>query len=145
MKQVCIILMVDDNPADVDLAREALQGNFHRVQVESVGDGEEAMSFLNRRGIHAQKLRPDLVILDLNMPKKDGRVVLAEVKGDADLHTIPIVVFSTSRLALDIARSYELGANCYVSKPGNLKDYLAAVQSIEQFWFGSASLPRKDN
>jgi len=143
MKQVCIILMVDDNPADVDLAREALRENFHRVQMESVEDGEEAMSFLNQRGIHAQKLRPDLVILDLNLPKKDGRSVLAEVKGDADLHTIPIVVFSTSRLTSDIARSYELGANCYISKPGSLKDYFAAVQSIEQFWFGSATLPRK--
>ena len=144
MKQVCIILLVDDNPADVDLARVALQETLHRVQVESVGDGEAALSFLNRTGIHAEKLRPDLVILDLNLPKKDGRVVLAEVKGDADLHTIPIVVFSTSRLTLDIARSYELGANCYVSKPGNLKDYLSTVQSIEQFWFGSASLPRKE-
>ena len=144
MKQVCIILMVDDNPADVDLAREALRGNVHRVQVESVGDGEEAMSFLNRTGIHAEKPRPDLVILDLNLPKKDGRAVLAEVKTDADLRTIPIVVFSTSRLMPDIGRSYELGANCYVSKPGNLKDYVAAVQSIEQFWFGSARLPRKE-
>jgi two-component system, chemotaxis family, response regulator Rcp1 len=108
-----------------------------------VGDGEAALSFLNRTGIHAEKLRPDLVILDLNLPKKDGRTVLAEVKADADLHTIPIVVFSTSRSAPDIGRSYELGANCYVSKPGNLKDYLAAVRSIEQFWFGSASLPTK--
>ncbi|MGA2457988.1 MAG: response regulator [Terriglobales bacterium] len=144
MKQVRIILLVDHNPADVDLAREALQENLHGIHVESVGDGEEALSFLNRRGIHVEKLRPDLVILDLNLPKKDGRVVLAEVKGDADLHTIPIVVFSTSRLTLDIARSYELGANCYVSKPGNLKDYLSTVQSIEQFWFGSASLPRKE-
>jgi CheY-like chemotaxis protein len=143
MKQLCIILMVDDNPADVDLAREALRENFHRVQMESVGDGEEAMSFLNQSGVHAEKLRPDLVILDLNLPKKDGRVVLAEVKGDADLHTIPIVVFSTSRLTSDIARSYELGANCFVSKPGNLKDYLSAVQSIEKFWFGSATLPTK--
>jgi len=144
MKQVLMILLVDDNPADVDLAREALQGNFHRIQVESVGDGEAALAFLNRTGIHAEKLRPDLVILDLNLPKKDGRAVLAEVKGDADLHTIPIVVFSTSRSMPDIGRSYELGANCYVSKPGNLKDYLAAVQAIEQFWFGSASLPRKE-
>ncbi len=144
MKQVLIILLVDDNPADVDLVREALQGNFHRTQVESVGDGEEALSFLNRTGIHAEKPRPDLVILDLNLPKKDGRAVLAEVKTDADLRTIPIVVFSTSRSMPDIGCSYALGANCYVSKPGNLKDYLAAVQSIEQFWFGTASLPRKE-
>jgi len=145
MKQACIILLVDDSPADVDLAREALLGNLHHIQVECVGDGEAALSFLNRTGIHTKELRPDLVILDLNLPKKDGWVVLAEVKSDVDLHTIPIVVFSTSRSILDIGRSYELGANCYVSKPGNLKDYLAAVQSIEQFWFGSASLPRKEN
>ena len=144
MKQVCIILLVDDNPADVDLVREALQGNVHRIQVESVGDGEEALAFLNRRGSHVEKPRPDLVILDLNLPKKDGRAVLAEVKADAELRTIPIVVFSTSRSLLDIGRSYELGANCYVSKPGNLNDYFAAVQSIEEFWFGCASLPRKE-
>ena len=144
MKQVRNILLVDDNPADLDLAREALQENLHRIQVESVGDGEEALAFLNRRGMHAEKSRPDLVILDLNLPKKDGRAVLAAVKADADLRTIPIVVFSTSCSMLDIGRSYELGANCYVSKPGNLKDYLAAVQAIEQFWFGSASLPRKE-
>jgi two-component system, chemotaxis family, response regulator Rcp1 len=144
MKQDLMILLVDDNPADVDLAREALHGNVHHIQVESVVDGEAALSFLNRTGIHAETLRPDLVvILDLNLPKKDGRTVLAEVKADADLRTIPIVVFSTSRSVPDIGRSYELGANCYVSKPGNLKDYLAAVRSIEQFWFGSASLPTK--
>jgi chemotaxis family two-component system response regulator Rcp1 len=145
MRQDRIILLVDDNPADVDLAREALQGNFRRIQIESAEDGEEALAFLYRIGIKAKKPRPDLVILDLNLPKKDGRAVLAEVKADADLRTIPIVVFSTSRSMSDIGRSYELGANCYVNKPGNLKDYLAAVQSIEQFWFGSANLPRKEN
>jgi chemotaxis family two-component system response regulator Rcp1 len=144
MRHVCIVLMVDDNPADVDLAREALRGNVHGIQVESVGDGEEALSFLKRRGIHAAKPRPDLVILDLNLPKKDGRAVLAEVKADTSLRTIPIVVLSTSRSTPDIGRSYELGANCYVSKPGNLKDYLAAVQSIEQFWCGFVSLPGKE-
>ena len=144
MKPGRIVLLVDDNPADVDLGREALRATFDRIHVESVGDGEEALAFLKRTGIHAEKSRPDLVILDLNLPKKDGRAVLAEVKADADLRTIPIVVFSTSCSPPDIGRSYELGANCYVSKPGNLKDYLAAVQSIEQFWFGSARLPRKE-
>ena len=144
MKQVCIILMVDDNPADVDLAREALRGNVHRIQVESVGDGEEALAFLKRRGIYAEKPRPDLVILDLNLPKKDGRAVLAEAKADKSLCTIPIVVFSTSRLMLDIARCYELGANCYVSKPGNLNDYLLVVQAIDEFWFGVANVPQKE-
>jgi chemotaxis family two-component system response regulator Rcp1 len=144
MKPVLIILLVDDNPADVDLARVALQENLNRIQVESVGDGEAALAFLNHSGIHAEKPRPDLVILDLNLPKKDGRAVLAEVKTDTDLRTIPIVVFSTSRSMSDIGRSYELGANCYVSKPGNLNDYLSTVQSIERFWLGSASLPRKE-
>ncbi len=87
---------------------------------------------------------PDLVILDLNLPKKDGRAVLAETKADAELCTIPIVVFSTSRAMLDIKRSYELGANCYVSKPGNLNEYFLVMRSIEEFWFGSASLPREE-
>lgn len=144
MKRVNIILLVDDNPADVDLSREALQETLHRIQVESVGDGEEALAFLKRKGIHAEKSRPDLVILDLNLPKIDGRAVLAEIKADAHLQDIPIVVFSTSGSMPDIGRSYELGANCYISKPGNLNDYLAAVQSIERFWLGSASLPRKE-
>ena len=93
--------------------------------------------------MHAGQPRPDLVILDLNLPKKDGRTVLAELKADAGLHGIPVVVFSTSRLSSDIARSYELGANCYVSKPGNLNDYFAAVKAIEEFWFGLTSLPQR--
>ena len=112
MKQLPQVLLVDDNPANVGLARDTV--------------------------------RPDLVILDLNLPKKDGRAVLVEAKADTDLRTIPVVVFSTSQSMLDIARSYELGANCYVSKPGNLDDYFLAVQSIEEFWFGFASLPRKE-
>ena len=102
------------------------------------------MAYLNRTGQYANADRPDLLILDLNLPKKDGRAVLAEAKADACLRTIPIVVFSTSRSMLDIVRSYELGANCYVSKPGNLQAYFFAVQSIEEFWFGSASLPREE-
>jgi chemotaxis family two-component system response regulator Rcp1 len=144
MKQIRSVLLVDDNPADVDLVREALRETVFSTHVDSVGDGEEALAFLNQFGTHAEESRPDLVILDLNLPKKDGRAVLAEVKTDIDLRTIPIVVFSTSRAMSDIGRSYELGANCYVSKPGNLKDYISTVQSIEQFWLGSASLPRKE-
>jgi len=144
MKQLPQVLLVDDNPADVGLAREALAGGKHPSCISNVVDGEEAMAFLNRAGQYANAVRPDLVILDLNLPKKDGRAVLAEAKADKALRAIPIVVFSTSRSMLDIARSYELGANCYVSKPGNLKDYFLAVQSIEEFWFGSASLPRKE-
>lgn len=144
MKRSPQVLLVEDNPADVVLAQEALAGGRHQSCVSHVADGEEAMAFLRRTGPFANTLRPDLVILDLNLPKKDGRAVLAEAKSDANLRTIPMVVFSTSRSLPDIARSYDLGANCYVSKPGNLDDYFSAVQSIEEFWFGSASLPREE-
>jgi len=144
MKQPPQVLLVDDNPADVALAREALTGCGYRSHISDVQDGEQAMAFLRRAGQYANAVRPDLVILDLNLPRKDGRAVLAEVKADADLRTIPVVVFSTSRAMLDIKRSYELGANCYVSKPGNLDEYFLVMQSIEEFWFGSASLLREE-
>ena len=144
MKPLPQVLLVDDNPADVDLAREALVGGRHHSCISTVEDGEEAMSFLRRTGRYANAVRPDLVILDLNLPRKDGRAVLEEVKAERGLHTIPVVVFSTSRAMSDIARSYELGANCYVYKPGNLEGYFQAVQAIEEFWFGSASLPREE-
>jgi two-component system, chemotaxis family, response regulator Rcp1 len=144
MKRLPQVLLVDDNPADVVLAREALAGGRHQSRISNVADGEEALAFLRRTGLFADRVRPDLVILDLNLPKKDGRAVLAEAKADANLRTIPVVVFSTSCSLLDITRSYDLGANCYVSKPGNLNDYFSAVQSIEEFWFGSASLPREE-
>ena len=143
MKEVRIVLMVDDNPADVDLAREALKGRARTSQMNTVGDGEEALAFLKKLGTHVDEPRPDLVILDLNLPKKDGRAVLREVKSDPALHGIPIVVFSTSRLSSDISKSYELGANCYVNKPGNLKEFFAAVRAIEEFWFGLSSLPQR--
>ena len=144
MKQLPQVLLVDDNPADVGLAREALAGGRHQSQISNVPDGEEAMAYLHRAGQYANAVRPDLLILDLNLPKKDGRAVLAETKADTDLRTIPVVVFSTSRSMLDIARSYELGANCYVSKPGNLNDYLLVVQAIDEFWFGVANVPQKE-
>jgi CheY-like chemotaxis protein len=144
MKPLRQVLLVDDNPADVDLAREALVGGRHHSCISNVEDGEEAMSFLRRTGRYANAVRPDLVILDLNLPRKDGRAVLEEVKAERDLRTIPVVVFTTSRAMSDIARSYELGANCYVNKPGTLEGYFQAVQAIEEFWFGSASLPREE-
>jgi chemotaxis family two-component system response regulator Rcp1 len=143
MNKLPQVLLVDDNPADVSLAREALTGGGYQSCISDVADGEQAMAFLRRAGQYANAVRPDLVILDLNLPRKDGRAVLAEAKADADLRTIPIVVFSTSRARLDIKRSYELGANCYVSKPGNLDEYFLVMQSIEEFWFGSASLLRE--
>jgi two-component system, chemotaxis family, response regulator Rcp1 len=135
------VLIVDDNPADVALVTEALAGSKHHSQIKSVGDGVEAMAFLNHREKYMNATRPDLVILDLNLPKKDGLAVLAAMKAGPDLRRIPVVIFSTSELRKDILRSYEMGANCYVRKPGNLNDFFSAVKSIEEFWFGSAVLP----
>src|SRR5271170_1785492 len=141
MNPAADVLIVDDNPADVALICEALAGSRHRSQINSVGDGVEAMAFLNHREKYVNAIRPDLVILDLNLPKKDGLAVLAAMKAAPDLRRIPVVIFSTSQLRKDIVRSYEMGANCYVRKPGNLNDFFSAVKSIEEFWFGSAVLP----
>ena len=135
------VLLVDDNPADSDLIGDVLSRSSRRFYIHSVTDGVEAIGFLRRSGKHAEALPPDLVILDLNLPMKDGRAVLAEVKADPLLKKIPITIFSTSEAPQDIIRSYELGANCYVRKPGNLSEYIAAVTSIGDFWFGSACLP----
>jgi chemotaxis family two-component system response regulator Rcp1 len=141
MKPAPDLLLVDDNPADVALVLEALAGSKYRSQMNSVGDGVEAMNFLNHRERYLNAIRPDLVILDLNLPKKGGLAVLAAMKAGPELRRIPIVIFSTSELRRDIVRSYEMGANCYVRKPGNLSDFFSAVKSIEEFWFGSVSLP----
>ncbi len=144
MNQSHQVLLVDDNPADVALAMEALAGSSFQSHISSVRDGVEALAFLNRAGAYVNAFRPDLVILDLNLPKKDGRAVLAQTKQDENLRNIPIVVFSTSQACSDIKRSYEMGANCYVHKPGNLADYFSALQTIEQFWFGCVSLPAEE-
>ena len=138
------VLLVDDNPADTDLTTEVLTRNSCPSHIHTVGDGAEAMAFLRRQGKYAGMLRPDFVILDLSLPGKDGRAVLAEVKGDLHLRKIPIAIFSTSEARQDIIRSYELGANCYVSKPGNLRDFISAVTSIGEFWFGLVHLPQEE-
>ena len=139
------VLLVDDNPADTDLTREVLARTGSPSHIHAVTDGVEAMAFLRREGKYANALLPDLVILDLSLPKKDGRSVLSEVKADPVLRKIPIAIFSTSEAQRDIVRSYELGANCYVSKPGNLQGFISAVTSIGEFWFGLARLPREEN
>jgi chemotaxis family two-component system response regulator Rcp1 len=142
--RVTEILLVDDNPADTDLTNEVLSRNGCPSHIHAVGDGSEAIALLRREGKYANSILPDFVILDLNLPKKDGRAVLAEVKADSVLRKIPIAIFSTSEAQQDIVRSYELGANCYVSKPGNLRDFISAVTSIGEFWFGLARLPREE-
>jgi chemotaxis family two-component system response regulator Rcp1 len=141
MKVPLELLIVDDNPADVALFTEALAGSKHHSQLSTVGDGVEALAFLYQREKYVNAVRPDLVILDLNLPKRDGLAVLAAMKAGPELRRIPVVIFSTSELRKDIVRSYEMGANCYVRKPGNLNDFFSAVKAIEEFWFGSAILP----
>jgi two-component system, chemotaxis family, response regulator Rcp1 len=136
------ILVVDDNPADVLLVRESLGETGHQSRVHSVPDADEAIAYLRRQGKFQNTARPDLIILDLNLVKRDGHAVLMALKCRADLRQIPVVVFSSSALATDISRSYGLGANCYVSKPADLKRFFAAVRAIEEFWFGYANLPQ---
>jgi chemotaxis family two-component system response regulator Rcp1 len=140
MRENAEILLVDDNPADIELTRDSL-GPF---QIQAAKDGVEAIAFLRLRAESANATMPDLVFLDLNMPRKDGRAVLAEVKSDPRLRTIPIVVFTASRAFPDISKSYELGANCFVTKPATLPEFMAAVKSIEYFWLNAASLPQRE-
>src|SRR3954463_13059596 len=124
------VLLVDDNPADSDLTTEALSRCSCAHEVRAVRDGVQAMEFLHRRGKYANARTPDLVILDLNLPGKDGRAVLAEVKTDPALKRTPVVIFSTSQAKSDIKSSFELGANSYVSKPGNLQEFMCTVTAI---------------
>lgn len=137
-------MLVDDNPGDIDLTSEVLGKSKWNFHVSAVNDGEEAISFLRRRGKYGQAPSPDLIVLDLNLPRKDGRSVLAEVKADPELAKIPVMIFTTSHASSDITRCYELGANCYLWKPGNLADFVASVQSMADFWLGFASLPHKE-
>ncbi|MGA9040108.1 MAG: response regulator [Terriglobales bacterium] len=139
------ILLVDDNPADLDLTIDALAQSKWPSNVSTVSDGAEALAFLRREGKYAAAARPNLVLLDLNLPRKDGRSVLAEVKSDPTLRRIPVVIFSTSQAPLDIGRCYELKANSYVSKPSTLKDWMAAVILLKEFWIGCACLPHEEN
>ena len=135
------ILLVEDNPGDVDLTRETLQDSKLLNHMNVVGNGVEAMAYLRRQGKYAEATRPDLVLLDLNLPKKDGREVLAEVKADDQLRRIPVVVLTTSCAEQDILQTYDLHANCYITKPVNLDQFSAVVRAIEEFWFTIVKLP----
>ena len=135
------VLLVEDNPGDVRLTTEALREGKIPHHLHVVSDGVEAMAFLRREGPYADAPRPDLILLDLNLPKKDGREVLAEIKADENLKRIPVVVLTTSQAEEDILRTYELHANCYVTKPVDLQQFIAVIQAIEEYWLATARLP----
>jgi CheY-like chemotaxis protein len=136
------VLLVEDDPGDVVLIREAFEFNKVRNTLHTVSDGVEALDFLHRRGAHAGAPRPDLVLLDLNLPRKDGREVLEEIKADEDLRTIPVVVLTTSEAEEDILRSYDLHANAYVTKPVDFDRFIEVVRLIDDFFVTVVKLPK---
>jgi chemotaxis family two-component system response regulator Rcp1 len=136
------VLLVEDSPGDVRLTKEAFHDANPSVHLNVAADGVEAMAFLKHQGIHAQAPRPDLILLDLNLPRMDGREVLALIKMDESLKTIPTVVLTTSESEVDIAKSYQLQANCYLSKPVQLDAFEALVKSINDFWLTKVKLPQ---
>lgn len=137
------ILLVEDNPGDVDLTIEALKEGKVANRLRVADDGVEAMAFLRREGKYADAFRPDLILLDLNLPRKDGREVLAEIKADPALKQIPVVVLTTSEAEQDIVKSYQLHANCYITKPVDLEQFIRVVRAIDEFWLTVVKLPRE--
>lgn len=135
------ILLVEDNPGDAELAREALENSKFINELYVVDDGVKALDFLYHRPPYEKAPRPDIILLDLNLPKKDGRKVLAEIKSDDLLKTIPVVILTTSKADEDILRSYKLHANCYINKPLDLKQFFQVVQNIKTFWMSIVVLP----
>lgn len=137
------ILLVEDNPGDVRLTIEALKEAKVRNRLSVVSDGVEALAFLRNEGAFAEAPRPDLILLDLNLPKKDGREVLTEIKADSDLKVIPVVVLTTSHAERDLLQAYESHANCYITKPVDFQQFLIVIKSIESFWLSIVKLPPK--
>jgi CheY-like chemotaxis protein len=137
------VLLVEDSPGDVRLTREAFKDAKVHINLHVASDGAEAMAFLEREGEYAKAPRPDLILLDLNLPKKDGREVLAELKQSAELRSIPVVILTTSASEADIHGSYQHHANCYITKPVDLEGFLKVVKSIDSFWLSVVKLPRK--
>ena len=135
------ILLVEDNPGDERLTREALKEGKVYHKLHWAKDGVEAMDFLQRRGKHKDAPRPDIILLDLNLPKKDGREVLQEIKNDNQLKRIPVVILTTSKAEEDVMRTYNLHANCYVTKPVDLEKFIVVVKSIDTFWLSVVTLP----
>ena len=135
------ILLIEDNPGDVELTKIALEDSKISVNLNIVEDGVEAIAFLRREGKYANVPHPDIILLDLNLPKKDGREVLAEIKADEKLKRIPVVVLTTSQAEEDVLKVYNLSANCYITKPVDFDQFVKIVQSIENFWFTIVKLP----
>ena len=135
------ILLVEDSPTDVLLTRRALEGSKLINRLHVVEDGVKAIAFLRREPPYADTPRPQLILLDLNMPRMDGREVLAEIKADEDLRMIPVVVLTTSNAEIDVLRSYKLHANCYITKPVDFASFVNAITSLEHFWFAVVTLP----
>ena len=135
------ILLVEDNPGDVRLTREALKEGKVLNNLHVAEDGVEALEFLRKEGRFSAADRPDIIFLDLNLPRKDGREVLAEVKSDPELRSIPVVILTTSKAEEDVVRTYDLHANCYITKPVDLDQFITVVQSVEEFWFNIVRLP----
>ncbi len=139
--KIAEILLIEDNKGDVELARTALEDSKFRNRLFVVDDGEKAMKFLHKQKPYNDMPRPDLILLDLNLPRKDGREVLAEIKTDDNLKRIPVVILTTSKAEEDILKSYNLHANCYITKPIDLNQFLLVVKSIEDFWLSIVVLP----
>ncbi|MHB8988995.1 MAG: response regulator [Desulfobulbia bacterium] len=139
------ILLVEDDPGDVELTREGLREATMLVNLHVVDDGEKALKFLRKEPPYAEAVRPDIVLLDLNMPRKDGKEALREIKGDPALRSIPVVVLTTSEAEADIAACYDLGANCYITKPISFAAFTKVVAMIEEFWFTIVRMPAKEH
>jgi two-component system response regulator len=135
------ILLIEDNPGDVRLTMEALDDGKFYNNLSVVEDGEEALAYLWKKGQYVKATRPDLILLDLNLPKKDGRQVLEEIKADNDLKRIPVVILTTSRAEEDIYKAYNYNANCYITKPIGFDEFIKVVKSIEDFWLSIVKLP----
>ncbi len=135
------VLLVEDNPGDAQLTRIALEDSKISVHLNVVEDGVEAIEFLRKQEKYAQAAHPDIILLDLNLPRKDGREVLAEIKGDENLKRIPVVILTTSQAEEDILEAYNLSANCYITKPVDFDQFVKIVKSIENFWFAIVKLP----
>jgi two-component system, chemotaxis family, response regulator Rcp1 len=142
-KKTVEILLVEDNSADVFLVREALKEGRVRNDIHVAADGVEAMEFLRRQGDFAEAPRPDLILLDLNLPRKDGREVLAEIKSDPELQAIPVVILTTSKDEEDVAKSYQLHANSFITKPVRFEQFIKVMKGLEDFWFEIVRLPSK--